>query len=84
MRNIAVVLLLLASLPSLAQEARWTPAPVPGVGAGDTILPTARTGQTIDLDRSTPFSSVPSGSVAANGATSANQTNTVRTPNLSK
>ena len=47
-------------------------------------MPAARAGTPVTDDGSTPFSSVPTGSVAAGGATSANQFNGVDTPNLSK
>ena len=70
--------------PALAQQRQWTPAPVPAVGGGDTVMPAARAGEPVTNDKSAPFSSAPSGSVTTNGATSANQYNGVGTPNLSK
>jgi hypothetical protein len=84
MRYIALLATLVLVSPALAQQPHWTAAPVPSVGAGDTIMPAARAGAPVTDDGSTPFSSVPTGSVAANGATSANQYNGVDTPNLSK
>ena len=84
MRYIALLTGLLFVAPAIAQERQWTAAPVPSVGGGDTIMPAARAGGTVNDDGSTPFSSAPTGSVAAGGATSANQYNGVDTPSLSK
>jgi hypothetical protein len=85
MRYIAILAATLAVSPVVAQQQRqWTAAPVPSVGGGDTVMPAARAGQPIANDGSTPFSSVPTGSVAGGGATSPNQFNGVGTPNLSK
>ena len=67
-----------------AQDKTWTPAPVPSIGRGDTIMPAARAGSPIEDDHATPFSSIPSGSTAAGGATSSDQQNGVQTPTLSK
>ena len=84
MRNLAILALVLASSSAVAETGSWTPAPVPSGGAGDTVLPAARAGERVVDDHDTPFSSVPSASVSAGGATSANQFNGVGTPNLSK
>jgi hypothetical protein len=90
MRLLMIAAAVLISIPALAQtrgapaDGKWTAAPTPNIGAGDTILPAARASQPIEADGSTPFSGMPSGSVGANGATSANQVNGVSTPNLSK
>ena len=86
MRHIALVTVAVLGLvnAAFAQDKVWTPAPEPSVGAGDTIMPAARAGERVADDHSTPFSSVPSGSVAAGGATSADPYNGVQTPNLSK
>ena len=84
MRYVALLAALVLVIPANAQDRQWTPAPVPSVSAGDTIMPAARAGQDITNDGSTPFSSVPTGSVAAGGATTSNQANDVGTPSLSK
>ena len=84
MRYIPLLAMMIVS-PALAQQQRqWTAAPVPSVGAGDTVMPAARAGEPVVNDGSTPFSSEPNGSVAAGGSTSPNQFNGVGTPNLSK
>ncbi len=79
-----VAALLALATTAQAQDKVWTAAPVPSIGGGDTVLPAARAGGRIDNDGTTPFSSVPSSSVAADGATSANDYNGVGTPNLGK
>ena len=84
MRYVALLIGLFFVAPAVAQQKQWAPAPVPSVSGGDTIMPAARAGEGVTNDGSTPFSSIPSGSVAADGATSANQYNGVDTPNLSK
>ncbi len=84
MRYFVLLATLAFVTPAIAQQRQWTAAPVPSVGGGDTVMPAARTGERVTDDKSTPFSSTPSGSVATNGATSANQYNGVGTPNLSK
>ena len=84
MRIIALLAAFIVAGPAVAQERQWTAAPVPSVGAGNTVQPAARAGEAVTNDGSTPFSSTPTGSVAAGGATSPNQFNGVGTPNLSK
>ena len=83
MRLNALIVSVLVASPALAQEKQWTAAPVPSISDGR-VMPAARAGEPVANDHSTPFSSVPSGSVAADGATSADQVNGVKTPDLAK
>ncbi len=82
MRSIALAAFMLAAVPAIAAEPRWTPAPVPNIGAGDTVQPAARAGNT-SSEHDAPFSAIPTDSVAAGGATSSNKYNGVGTPNPS-
>ncbi len=79
----ALALVLLTASPVLAADQKWTPAPVPGIGAGDTIQPAARAGDSIGNSHDAPFSAIGSGSIAADGTTSSNRVNGIDTPNLS-
>ncbi len=83
MRLVALAVFLLTTSPVLAADQKWTPAPVPGVGAGDTILPAARAGDSIGNAHDAPFSAVPSGSIAADGTSSSNKVNGPGTPDPS-
>ncbi len=85
MRCLVIASVVLSGLgaPAGAANGPWEPAPVPRVGAGDTVQPAARTGTLAPNAADTPFSGVPSGSVAAGGATSSNMVNGVQTPDTS-
>jgi hypothetical protein len=80
-----VVLIVLAALPAAAADGPWTAAPVPtvGGGGGGHVMPAARAGRSTGPDHDAPFSGIPSRSTAANGATSDNRVNGVKTPDLS-
>lgn len=84
MRIIVFAALLLVALPAAAADKQWTPAPVPNIGPGNAESPSARAGRSDGASRDAPLSGVPTGSVAAGGATSSNQTNSVGTPSLSR
>ena len=81
MRGLVMMLIVLAT-PAVAADGPWTPAPVPNVrDAG--VQPAARAGNDSPATVDTPFSSIPQGSIAANGATSSDVVNGAKTPNLS-
>lgn len=87
MRHATLATVLLAAFAihasARAADGPWTPAPVPTVG-DPTVLPTARAGSGFSASTpDTPFSSVPQGSIAADGATSSNTVDGVKTPNVS-
>lgn len=82
MRPILAVLAVLATIPAAAQTT-WTPAPVPRVSAGNNVMPAARAGRSTGPDHDAPFSGIPTRSIAADGATSNNLVNGVKTPDLS-
>lgn len=84
MRAIALAAGLLAALPAAAADKQWTPAPVPGVASGKTVLPAARAGRSTGMAHDAPLSGLPPRSTAAGGATSSNRVNGVGTPNLSR
>lgn len=84
MRTIALAAGLLAAVPAAAADKEWTPAPVPGIASGKTVLPAARAGRSTGPDHDAPLSGLPSRSTAAGGATSSNQVSGAGTPNLSR
>lgn len=68
--------------PLRAASEGFTPAPVPSLGDGH-VQPSARTGSDMTPNAAdTPFSGVPLGSVANDGATSSNTVNGAQTPDL--
>ena len=83
MRLIPFAIVLLSALPAVAADGPWTPAPTPNVGVTDNVMPAARAGAATGSARDAPFSSIPLGSVAADGATSSNQVNGVQAPDPS-
>ncbi len=82
MRSVVVLLMGLAAVPAMAADGPWTPAPVPN-GGDPRVLPAARAGTGASQAVDTPFSGIPQGSVAADGATSSDLVNGAQTPNLS-
>lgn len=83
MRAIALAALLAAG-PAAAQQAQWTPAPVPSVAPADAVSPAARAGLASGTDNSAPRSGIPTGALVSGGTTSANTTEGVGTPSLSR
>lgn len=82
MRVVLVAMGMMASLPAVAANGPWTPAPVPNASAPG-VQPSARAGTAAGQTVDTPFSGLPQGSVAAGGATSSDVVNGVQTPSTS-
>ena len=81
MRSLVLMMMVIGT-PAMAADGPWTAAPVPGLGDSH-VQPAARAGTAASTTVDTPFSGLPQGSVAANGATSSDLVNGVKTPNLS-
>ncbi len=83
MRTLSLMMFL-AAAPAFAQQTGWTPAPVPNMGPTDAVSPSVRAGRSTGPGNDSPFSGIPSGSEAAGGATAADNTTGVGTPDLAR